>query len=118
MARDRAAAARLWSIQTRVETRLHKMLGPCGSPRTHATSGCAAVAVGEIRTQEAARSNRRASLISVPVTSHSGAAQEAADQAARTPWPDGLLWSPTWSRTIMFMKVCSMLLAAVSAPRV
>jgi hypothetical protein len=38
------------------------------------------------RDQEAARSNRRASPVSVRVTSQ-WCAQEAADQAARTPWP-------------------------------
>ena len=74
---------------------------------------------GEIRRhcQEAARSNhgsnRRASPGSVPVTSQ-WCAQEADDQAARTYTMAS--WSPTWSRTIM--KVCSMLLVAVRAPRV
>ena len=68
----------------------------------------------ESRSEEAARSNRSESLVSVPVTPQ-WCAQEAADQAARAPWPP-VRWLPTWSRVIM--KVCSMLLAAVSAPRV
>ena len=52
---------------------------------------------------------------SVPVTSQ-WCAQEAADQTARTPRPSGGHNKVTTrSRTIM--KVCSMLLAAVSAPR-
>jgi len=46
------------------------------------------VPVHRKRDQEAARSNRRASLISVTVTSQ-WCAQEAADQAARTRWPPG-----------------------------
>ena len=62
--RDRVAAVRL-------EYRNRTMLG-----RTHATLGCAAVTVA--RDQEAARSNRSASLVSVAVTSQ-WYAQEAAD---------------------------------------
>jgi len=70
------------------------------------TRGRVIAAYATLRDQEAARSNRRASLVSVTVTSQ-WCAQEAADQAARTPWEAS--WSPTWLRTIM--KVCSMLLA-------
>jgi hypothetical protein len=47
-----------------------------------------AVSPSRKRDQEAARSNRRASLVPVPVTSQ-WCAQEAAGQAARTPWPPG-----------------------------
>ena len=48
-----------------------------------------AVSPSRKRDQEAARSNnRRASPVSVPVTSK-WCAQEAADQAARTGWPPG-----------------------------
>ena len=67
------------------------------------------------RDQEAARSNRRASLVPVPVTSQCGAHKRL---LTKLRVHHGLLirWSPTWSMTIM--KVCSMLLAAVSAPRV
>ena len=81
--------------------------------RTHATSGCAAVAVA----RSGGRALKQESVPgpgSVPVTSQ-WCAQEVADQAARTPYMAS--WSPTWSRTII-MEVCSMLLAAVSAPRV
>ena len=42
------------------------------------------------RDQEAARSNRSESLVSVPVTPQ-WCAQEAADQAARAPWPPALV---------------------------
>ena len=88
-------------------------MGDCSMTR----SPPGAVLLPHQRDQEAARSNKRASLIPVPVTSQ-WCAQEAADQAAyKLRVHDGLLrWSPTCSRTIM--KVCSMLLAAVSAPRV
>ena len=47
-----------------------------------------AVSPSRKRDQETARSNRRESLVSVPVTSQ-WCAQEAADQAARTRWPPG-----------------------------
>ena len=44
----------------------------------------------ESRSEEAARSNRSESLVSVPVTPQ-WCAQEAADQAARAPWPPALV---------------------------
>ena len=63
-----------WSIE----------MGQCS--RTWRPPG--AVSPSRKRDQEAARSNRRESLVSVPVTSQ-WCAQEAADQAARTRWPPG-----------------------------
>ena len=63
-----------WSIET----------GQCSAARTPPW----AVRPSRWPDQEAARLNRSASLLSVPVTSQ-GCAQEAADQAARTRWPPG-----------------------------
>jgi hypothetical protein len=72
-----------------------------------------AASAREIRSEEARRSNRRESLdVSVRVTSQ-WCAQEAAVTKLRV--HHGLLVANIWSRTIM--KVLSMLLAAVSAPR-
>jgi hypothetical protein len=60
-------------------------MGQCSAARTPPR----AVRPSRSRDQEAAPSNRRESLIPVPVTSQ-WCAQEASDQAARTPWPPGL----------------------------
>jgi hypothetical protein len=86
-------------------------MGQCSAARTPPR----AVRPSRWRDQEAARSNRRASLVPVPVTSQCGAHKRL---LTKLRVHHGLLirWSPTWSMTIM--KVCSMLLAAVSAPRV
>ena len=73
-----------WSIE----------MGQCSGTR----SPPGAVSPPRKRDQEAARSNRRASLIPVPVTSQ-WCAQEAADQAARTPWPRHARW---WSVACLF----------------
>jgi hypothetical protein len=63
-----------WSIE----------MGQCSAARTPPR----AVRPSRWRDQEAARSNRRATPVSVRVTSQ-WCAQEAADQAARTPWLPG-----------------------------
>ena len=89
-----------WSIE----------MGQCSAARTPPR----AVRPSRWRDQEAARSNRRESLVSVPVTSQ-WCAQEAADQAVRV--HHGLPVA-NMVEGHQFMKVCSMLLAAVSAPRV
>jgi hypothetical protein len=70
--RDRAAAVRL-------EYRN-------GRPASVARTPLWAVPLSSQRDQKAAPSNRRANLVSVAVTSQ-WCAQEAAGQAARTPWP-------------------------------
>ena len=98
---DRVTAVRL---EYTVET------GQCVG-RTHATLGCAAVTVA--RSGGRALKQERVPGLGCSEVSVEWCAQEAADQAARAPWPPGC---QPWSRVIM--KVCSMLLAAVSAPRV
>ena len=67
-----APPPRAWSIQ----------MGQCSAARTPPR----AVRPSRWRDQEAARSNRRESLISVPVTSQ-WCAQDGGDQPARTAWP-------------------------------
>jgi hypothetical protein len=63
-----------WSIE----------MGQCSGTRPPPGAVCPS----RKRDQEAARSNRRASPVSVRVPSQ-WCTQEAADQAARTPWPPG-----------------------------
>ena len=81
--------------------------------RTHATSGCAAVTVA--RSQEAACSNRRESLPSVPVTSHSGARKRV---LAKLRVHHDLLLVANIVEDHLIMRVFFLLLAAVRAPRV
>ena len=71
-----------------------------------------AVSRSRKREQQAARSNRSECLVSVPVTPQWCAQEAAGPSCAYT----SLLVANIMSRGIM--KVCSMLLAAVSAPRV
>ena len=82
-----------------------QMLGDTPTAHQHHPRG--AVSPSRKRDQEAARSNRRASPVSVRVTSQ-WCAQEAADQAVTKPRVhDGLLVANMVERKTI-MKVCSM----------
>jgi hypothetical protein len=88
-------------------------MGDCSMTRS-VTTRRGAVFLPHQRDQEAARSNRRESPRRVQFQRRlSGARKRLMTKLPYTM----ASWSPTWSRW-SFMEVCSMLLAAVSAPRV